>query len=336
MKKYILLIGFLAVYLVGCPVAAQTTGTRSNRAYVGEEVVVKKQVKRCTIDCGCNTPIRVAGFVTNPPFGWVDVDTTVSSDKKTAYKNDGLGYHLFEQLAKELGYRVQNVGFRSYAAALKALKRGQVDVIAGVYFDKRMLGDGTSILYPSFFKNFVIVAFMKGKEKKVNSFDDLKGLKGVARQEEGLYSLIYQVLPEGVNIQQVSGARKAFTMLMTGEVDYMLTSPYALEAEARRFKMNHEITVAEFLPLEPELFFVFSSVTSCVRLKKQFAEAIEKNNLSRETLDKSVRAYIDDWGLRFADEPSLREELFPPEGSVAEDSATPEEALDLQEQETWD
>lgn len=329
MNKFV--IGMLGVFVLGLitfeGVAAPTApaASRQNRAYVGEEVVAKKKVERCLIDCGCNTPIRVAGFVTNPPFGWVDVDTTVSMDKKTAYKNDGLGYHVFEQLANEMGYRVQNVGFRSYTAALNALKRGQVDVIAGIYFDKRMLGEGTSLLYPSFFRNAVIIAFMKGKEKKVASFEDLKGLKGVARQEEGLYSLVYQTLPPGVEIQQVSGARKAFTMLMTGEADYMLTSPYALEAESRRFKMNHEIVIAEFLPLEPELFFVFSSVTSCVRLKEKFAEAIEKNKLSRETLDKSVRAYIDDWGLRFSEEPSLREELFPaPETTAGKQApATP-------------
>lgn len=317
MKKWILCI-YAVFFLVNMDVPFTSWAQDKNIYYVEEEVQqknIKKNTKRKE-ECGYSRPIRVAGFVTNPPFGWVNVIPSTSPMKPDEYQNNGFAYDLFVKMAERIGFRTVNVGFLSYAEAITALRQGKIDVLAGSYYDRRSLGVGTNLLFPSYFKNAVVVLFMKGKEKPISSFDDLKGLKGVVRQEEMLYSLFYAQLPKEVQIRQVAGAREAFSALITGEADYMISSLYAAEAEIRRFKLVDDIAFSDTILLDPELFFVFSSHTDCRSLKPLFQKELEKEKKDERAYMSLLVEYIDKWGLRFKDQPSLFEQL---EGDLGED-----------------
>lgn len=285
---------------------AGDTGTKIR--YLEEEEEVKREFKqKLETECGVVRPIRVGGFSTNPPFGWVDV---IPGDgvKADSYENDGLGFQLFESMAKTLGYKTDNVGFKSYYEAVQALKYGQIDVLLGSYYDKRTLGVGTSILFPGYFANPIVVAFIKGKEKEIKTLSDLSGLKGVVRQEEGIYSLMHQSWPDDVPVQQISGARKAFTALLTGEADFMVTSLYAAEAEIRRFKIADKIHLTN-IPLKmPELFFVFSSISDCMPLKSEFETQIVKEKQNNQ-INALLFKQIDKWIDRFRYNESLIHEM---------------------------
>ncbi len=291
----------------------------------------KKKVVKSSIDCGITSDLRVAGFVTNPPFGWVNVipETRVEKEKLL---NDGFGYDLFYKMAKNLNLHVKNVGYSSYQEAMRDLRRGRLDVIVGAYYDKNILGIGTNLLSPSFFTNPIIPLFVKGKERPVNSFEDLKGLKGVVRQEELIYPIIYRQLPEDVELKQVAGARKAFTALMTGEADYLLTSLYSGEAEVRRFKLVDDIYFSNRALIVPELFIVFSSHTSCWRLKPRFAEELEKLKADKKAYFKYFVEYVNQWGERFKDEPSLKEDIAAQKAVGAGDKIQKPIGVPLQEE----
>ena len=279
---------------------------QKTRSYVeGEEVKKMNVKKKQKITCGNIVPIRVAGFVTNPPFGWVTQEQHRHDKEKMVYINNGYAYDLFAQMAKNLDLKVQNVGYKSYQDALKDLRRGRIDVVTGVYFNKHNLGVGINLLYPSFMENPIVPIFVKGKEKEIKSFADFVGLKGVVRQEEMIYPIIYQQLPKNVQMKQVSGSKKAFQMLMSGEVDYMFSSLYSAEAEARRFKLLDKIHFSTFALINPNLFFAFSSVTECQQLKKQFASELRRLREDENTYRKNFINYIDRWGLEFKDEPGL-------------------------------
>lgn len=286
----------------------------------------RKITKKSGVGCGVDHPIRVAGFVTNAPFGWVNVLPPVGINKTPRYINGGFSYDLFTQLVQDIGLKVENVGYTSYQEAMRDLRRGKIDVVAGGYFDNRVLGTGTNLMFPSYFSNPIIPLFIKGKEKQIRSFNDLRGLRGVVRQEENIYSLIFNQLPKDIQLQQVSGSKKAFTMLMTGEADYILTSLYAGEAEVRRYKLIDDIYFSPKALVSPEMFFVFSSHGDCPSIKKQLEPALKKMKENKKAYIKTFVSYIDEWGNRFKDSPGLMDELknkqeIAAEGALASDSS---------------
>ncbi|MDD3669069.1 MAG: transporter substrate-binding domain-containing protein [Alphaproteobacteria bacterium] len=300
MKRIVLIVWLL---FFGIAAGAQT---QRGAQYIGEEKKQVQRVQQSTINCGYRRPIRVASFVTNPPFGWVDV---LDEGTRRTYLNDGLSFFVFSKIARDLKFLVSNIGYESYYDAIAALKRGNVDVVAGVYFDKRFLGVGASLLYPGYFKNQARVYFRKGKERPVRSFDDLRDLRGVVRQEELIYSLIYQSIPKEIQIREVSGARAAYTMLLNGEADFLISSIYAAEAEMRRFKLHDDIVRSDFIVIEPEMFFLFSTNSECMMLRPQFEAYLKEKKLNRNALDADMRLYIEKWGSRFGEAVSLTEEL---------------------------
>ena len=268
----------------------------------------KQKNKKSQIECGYKNPIRVAGYVTNAPFGWVNV-IPPNGPVPIQYRNDGFGYEVFQKIAESQNMRIKNVGYTSYKEAISDLRRGKIDVVVGSYFDQRVLGSGVNLMFPSYFSNPIVPIFLKGKEKTVNGWDDLRGLKGVVRQEENIYSLIFNQLPKDLKIEQVSGAKKAFTKLLTGEADYMLTSLYAGEAEVRRYKLLKEIHFPDKALLIPELFFVFSSHSDCRQIKKLLEPELRKLKENQAEYKKMLIDHIDNWGIRFKDDPGLLETL---------------------------
>ena len=319
MRKILICFLAIIVCLTACTADAAKTAQKEKRfkavptkqAVLEEEQTNnrKKISKKTALGCGQDHPIRVAGFVTNAPFGWVNVIPPQGS-KPAQYVNGGFSYDLFEQIVKDAGLNIQNVGYTSYQEAMKDLRRGKIDVVAGAYFDKRILGTGVNLMFPSYFSNPIVPVFLKGKEKEVNSWNDLKGLKGIVRQEENIYSLVFNQLPKDIEIKQISGSKKAFTMLLNGEADYIITSLYAGEAEIRRYKLVDDVYFSPKALVSAELFFVFSSHSDCPAIKKKLEPILRKLKENDEAYRKAFIEYIDEWGLRFKDSKGLKQELY--------------------------
>ncbi len=238
--------------------------------------------------------LRVAGMIGNAPFGWVEADKGTHQNMQSF----GLGRVVLEKITKDLGIRFVSTGYASQEEALKALRKGEVDLLFATY-NHGNLGKEVELVTPAYFTNYFTVYFKKGNELPIESYEDLIGLKGVVRKEEMIYPMIYQRLPKGMDIHEVLSAPKAFEMLMNDEVDYILASPYALEGELRRYKMQNDI-VSDGVVLDmATLFMAFSKNSTCYALKDEFSEVIRRYNFSQKTLDADVRKLIDDWGNRF-------------------------------------
>ena len=137
--------------------------------------------------------------------------------------------------------------------------------------------------------------------------NDLSGYSGIVRREEQIYLLLHQKLPAGVELTQVSTAKKAYEMLINGEADDLLGSPYSQEAELRRYKLNDEIVPASQVLDNSNLFFVFSSNSDCRNLREKFSEILESDALSPSEIDSTIRKVIDEWGERFRESKGLLE-----------------------------
>ena len=255
--------------------------------------------------CGYTRPVRVAGMIGNPPFGWVERHDERPDKDLESY---GLGRLVLDKLASQLGFKYESTGFLSYSKAINALKKGEIDLLLASYYRPQDLGAGTSILYPGYFKNVFTVYYKKGNEIPVKTFGDLEGLKGIVRREEQLYPLIYQRLPRGVNLKQVSTARRAFEMLMNKEADYLIGSPYSEEAELRRYKLHEDIVHSSQVLLDSNLFFVFTTNSDCRELSERISQELQKDDYSGPKMELLAKDLIDDWGERFRGSPSLLEE----------------------------
>ncbi len=314
--KYFLLAGtFLcfagSLYAVDEASLSQPKNTENKKPAIGyieqeRTTTVQKQTVNEN-ECGqYRRPLRVATFVTNPPLGWADV---VEGAYSKNYTNAGFSIKYFTELAEQNNMYVKSVPFPSYMDAVKALNRGDIDVLAGAYYDPKIIRNNVAPIYPSYINNPFVVVFKKGKEKPVQNFDDLKGLNGLVREEELIYPLIYPSLPSGLSLKQISGATTAYTALLDESADYLLTGLYAAEAEIRRFKLMDDVVVGEQALTQPELFFVGNKSNHCEKAFETISNTLHAVQNNKADKQKKIIAEIDDWGKRFANEPSLPEQL---------------------------
>ncbi|MBR6412877.1 MAG: transporter substrate-binding domain-containing protein [Alphaproteobacteria bacterium] len=255
--------------------------------------------------------LKIATFSTNPPFGW----TEIQEDQSFAR---GFGVDLFRKIAKEKRINVRTVGFKSDADMRKAFESGKIDIWVGSYYDPKIRGAGHMYITPAFIPNAITVVFLKNKARPIKSFEDLKDLKGAVRQDEQFYPYIRLSIPKDLQLQEVFDSKEAFTKLITGEVDYLLSSPYSAEAEARRFKLNRDIELISTPLLGQELFVVYSRNSLCPQYRKDFAEGLREKRQDLNALKRSLIGFIDTWGQRFRDEPSLIDQLKA-EGTLPKD-----------------
>ena len=279
----------------------QTPKTRRRLVDLADLVEPEPEPERPVTNCGYKRPIKVAGFISNPPFSWVE---RTDKDKLVTY---GYSFDVFKKIAKKQGWKYESVGFTSYDETLGALKRGEIDLILSAYLPQG-LGYGITPVYPAYFSNIVTVYFRSDRNVPFKSIEELANLRGIIRREENLYRLFKNKKTlANLKLQQVSTAQRAFEMLLNNEADYLIGSPYAIEAELRRFKVKNYIVSSQVIVLEGggSLFFVLSSNSSCVALKDQLSREI-REYLRSGVADLEIRSVIDAWGEEFRNEPGLR------------------------------
>ena len=292
-----------SILLTASLVSAQYLKPSSTR-YIErqKEKVIAKQTAQWRACGESNSALKIATFSTNPPFGWTEVQ-----EKQLIAR--GFGIDLVQQIARDKKIFTRTIGFQSDEDMRKAFETGRVDIWIGSYYDPKIRGLGHSYMIPAFIPNVITVIFLKNKARDVKNFDDLKGLKGVVRQDEQFYPYIRMSLPKELDIYETFDSKEAFTKLITGEADYLLSSPYSTEAEARRFKLNQHIKMISTPLMGQELFLVYSKKSMCPEFKKDFMEGLQEKRKDLNALKRSLINFIDTWGQRFKDEPSLIDQL---------------------------
>ncbi len=325
MKHFIivLLTGLLMITAAQAASNSRRATRTSSVSYVEEEKAntSSKTEKENFSLCGAGFhPVRVAGFVNYPPFGWVETQKN-RLGAVVSIKNEGLAYALFEKIAQERGLEVRNNGYLTYTEGQKAVRRGQSDVLLATYYDNDPYAT-LDIVFPAYLSNPFVIVSLKGTLPEVKDFAELAGKKGVVRKEEMIWPLLQPTFPKTVKITEVSGARNAFKKLMTKEADFMITSLYAAEAEMRRFKIIDAMDVSRTVFRNPNIFMAFSQVGPCAGMHKDFFEKRMKELVAdKDFMRGLITQYIIAWEKKFKDEPSLLTE----EGLKLDDETEVEE-----------
>ena len=279
-----------------------------------EEVITHKE--KAIADCGFNRAMRVASFVSNPPFGWVEAHDGVAGKE---YVGHGFALDFFDKIAKKLNIRYIPTGFTSYQKAITALKRGELDLLIGVYTPGNV-GRGSRPVYPSFFKNMFTVYYPNNRAFPAYSFASLEGKRGIIRREENIYPLFSRYIQEGMSLTLVNTAKKAFQMLMDGEADYLIGSPYSIEAELRRYKLYNDIVPADWVALDANMFFVLTTNTDCFKLKEVLSREISASLADEKQIRSDLINVINEWGERFRENEPLMADTWGEKGEDSEES----------------
>ena len=278
-----------------------------------------KKVERIS-KCGFSWPIRVATTVNNRPFGWSE---RLRSRVGSALIGKGFGIEMFEEIAQKLNLSYQITGFDDDKEAYLALKRGDVDLLIGIYTPERTIGGNSVVVYPAIFSNIFSVYYRKDRPFEVTDYRSLAGKRGVMRRSENIYPLFSTRLPSDT-ILTLETTEDAFKKVLSGEVDFLIGSPYSMEAELRRYKLHEEIVSAPQAISQAAMYMVLTHARDCFKLKEILGQAIDEYTSDADRVDQKIRHVIDEWGERFRESPRL--ELKEPEQTEQQEDEVKEDS----------
>lgn len=273
--------------------------------FVGSPVFAAEKSIYPTSTCGgegdSTDGFLITGFQEYPPFSWPEIN-----EKKFGNKE----YHGFvpsfvkKALNNMQVVRIKDLFFDDFQQTQKAMLHGKADMLfTSYYIDDTK--SGQDYVYPAYFGNPFIVVSRATKKIDVNDVSGLKGLKGVVRREEEVESLIRGILPTDTKLEVVDGPEEAFRKLLSGEVDFMISSPYATDAEARRFKIKDKLHYGTKVLRHIKYFIAFSKLSRCRKYKKIFSEKFAEQLKDKAEMEKILQKYIQKWADLHQDEPPL-------------------------------
>lgn len=267
-------------------------------------------------DCGGAdgyTSFSIAGFKNYPPFSWAELDAKKHEmTGLSIYEYNGFILDAVKTALNNIRVKkINDVFFDNYQQIQKAVLHGKTDMFFTSYYVDEAKS-GADYIYPAYFGNPFIVVSRASKKIDVSDISELKGLSGIVRREEEIESLISGMLPTDTKLEVVDGAENAFRKLLSGDADFMITSPYAAEAEVRRFKIKDKVYFGKKVLRHIKYFVAFSKLSACRRYKGLFAQQFEEQIKDKAAMEKKLQMYIRMWADKFAKEPPLQ--YTPPEG----------------------
>jgi len=241
-------------------------------------------------------PFKIAGFAHYPPFSWKSADIERFKDTRHhIYTYDGFVAEYVKAALKNIKVKdIESQFFDSEDEMRRAVLEGKVDLIFTTFYQG---GDrsGLDYIYPAYFGNPLAVVSRADKKVEKSEIADLKGMIGVIRREEGMLGLIQGQLPTDTKIVEVDGVEAAFKKLMDGEVDFMISSPYAVMAEAKRLNLKDKIYIHPHVLRPVKFFAAFSKMSRCTRYKKLLEPELKKLFEDKSAAEKKMKEYIDKW-----------------------------------------
>lgn len=298
----ICLIGALIISFLPFVGVAKQAKRQANGVIIEEPNTKKKvEVVEHIASCGFTRPIRVASTSNNRPFGWSE---RVRSSISNGLESKGFGIDMFEEIAKKLKLKYQIVGYARDEDAIKDLKKGNLDLLIGIYTPSTTIGKNTTPIYPAMFSNVFTVYYPKDHEFEVRDYESLHNKAGVLRRTENVYPLFHSHITPDMSIT-LETTENAFKKLLIGSADYLIGSPYSIEAELRRYKLHDEIVSSSKVLFDAAMFMVLTRATDCFKLRDMLGKEIANYNSDSNRVDKQLRKVIDDWGERFRENAKL-------------------------------
>lgn len=208
------------------------------------------------------TEIVATGHPDYPPMAYRDGDRIV-----------GAAPALVEAIAGELELPLTSKYLGSWSEAQTAAREGNADLIVGVYRNDEREAY-LDYAEPAFAFDTVVAFVAADKPFAFQGQQDLVGKKGAANKGESFGAEFDAYMRDQLTVARTDGVAAAFSELMDGEVDYVISGYYQGTAEVERLGLENEIVALDPELLSAELFVAFSKKSPCRTLAEKFGDGI--------------------------------------------------------------
>ncbi len=206
----------------------------------------------------------ITGHPSYPPVAWAAQGQIV-----------GAAPALVGAIATKLGVKeVVSKDFGSWEGAQDAARKGEADVIFGIYRNDAR-AKYLDFVEPPFMPDPVAIVVRWGERFPFAEWSDLKGRKGVTNDGESYGDTFDAYMAKELTVARAPGVDKAFAALLAHKADYMIIGLYPGRDEARRLGIADKVAFLPKALLSSAMYVAFSKQSKCGALRVGFAAEIK-------------------------------------------------------------
>jgi len=196
----------------------------------------------------------VTGSPDAPPYLW--------QDPQNPKHLIGASADLLQQVAGELGIKVELLYAGKRAQALEEVRSGRMDMLADAPLTLSEL-QSLDYIHPPLLENDYLVWTRKDSALVYNDAHDLHGHPGALSEKSRITSAFSLFAEQQLALVRTANLTQAFQKLLLGEVEYVLAGRYSGMAAVQALGMANDL-VARAQPVDkPGLYLAISHNSAC-------------------------------------------------------------------------
>ncbi|NVZ12972.1 MULTISPECIES: ABC transporter substrate-binding protein [unclassified Pseudomonas] len=196
----------------------------------------------------------ITGSPDAPPYLWRDPQDPTHLIGATA--------DMLQQVAKDLGVKIDLLYGGKRSLALEEVRSGRMDILADAPLTLDAL-DSLDYIHPALVQTDYLVWTRKDSSLAYSQAGDLQGHKGAVSERARLSRDFETLAAEQLTLQRLPSLTPAFQKLLLGEVDYVLAGRYSGMAMAQTLGMSNDLVAREIPIDQPGLYLAISHNSAC-------------------------------------------------------------------------
>ena len=196
----------------------------------------------------------ITGSPDAPPLLWRDPQDPTHLIGATA--------DVLQQVAKDLGLKIDLLYGGKRSLALDEVRSGRMDILADAPLNLGEL-ETLDYIHPALVQLDYLVWTRKDSTLAYTTAADLHGHKGAVSERARLSASFETFAGQQLSLQRLPSLTPAFQKLLLGEVDYVLAGRYSGMAMAQTLGMSNDL-IARDVPIDqPGLYLAISHNSAC-------------------------------------------------------------------------
>ncbi|WP_095112899.1 ABC transporter substrate-binding protein [Pseudomonas sp. Irchel 3H7] len=196
----------------------------------------------------------VTGSPDAPPYLW--------QDPQNPKQLIGASADLLQQVAKDLGIKVELLYAGKRSQALDEVRSGRMDMLADAPLTFNEL-ENFDYIYPPLLENDYLVWTRKGSTLVYSEAKDLHGHTGAMSEKSRMTQAFGVFAEQNLTLTRTANLTQALQKLLLGEVEYVLAGRYSGMAAAQALGMTNDLLAFEHPVDRPGLFLAVSHNSAC-------------------------------------------------------------------------